>query len=500
MNAASDMKKQLVLNTIVSLMMQVTTVICGFVLPRLMLSYYGSEVNGLVQSIAQFLGVISFMELGVGQVIQSSLYHPLEQGDVDQVSRVLKSGSRYFQKIAFALFAYMLLLCLVYPKFLADEFSWLYTVVLIIAMGGGYLAQYCFGLVDRILLSADQKGYIQFIPQIVINILNVVVVSYLISRGNSIQTVKLFSAALFLLSPIFIRVYIKKHYKMNREITYDEEPIKQKWNGVAQHISNVVLEGTDVIVLTLFSTLSNVSIYSVYLLVISGVRQLYTAATVGIQSMIGALWAKNDKAQLERVFHKVEMVLHFVVVYLFSCIAILIVPFVKVYTLGIADCNYIQPLFALILTLAFGIRCLRTPYNILVLAGGHYKQTQNCHIIAAVLNIVVSVIAVLIWGLVGIAIGTLVSFTYQTAWIMVYNSKNLLNWSFRKVAKQLLADLVAILLIYVSTMWVKMGEVSYISWFVMAIIVAVIAMVVTVLVAVLFFSSQLKTWLRRVKR
>ena len=79
----SDMKKKLVINTTTSVLLQITTVICGFILPRLMLEYYGSEVNGLVQSIAQFLYVISFLELGVGQVIQSNLYKPLSTGDSD---------------------------------------------------------------------------------------------------------------------------------------------------------------------------------------------------------------------------------------------------------------------------------------------------------------------------------------------------------------------------------------------------------------------------------
>jgi len=492
MKKIGEMNKKLMLNTVMSLMLQVTTVICGFILPRQMLTYYGSEVNGLAQSIAQFLSIVSFMEMGVGQVIQSSLYEPILLGDSIQVSKVLKSGSSYFKKIACVFLVYIVILSLIYPQFLKVEYGWIDTVLLIVAMGIASLVQYCFGLIDRILLSADQRGYIQFIPQIISNILNVVFVTYLIHQGSSIQTVKFISATVFLLGPIFIRCYIRKNYNIDRKIVYEEEPVKQKWNGIAQHISNVVLEGTDVIVLTVFSTLSDVSIYSVYLLVISGIRQLYTAATVGFQSMVGALWAKKEKAHLEDVFQNIEIVLHFVVIFLFSCIALLIVPFVKVYTLEITDCNYIQPLFAFILTLAYAIRCLRTPYNILVLASGHYKQTQSCHIVAAVLNVVVSVIAVMIWGLVGIAIGTLVAFTYQTVWMMVYNSTHLLKWSFRKIVKQLIADTVTVILIYVSTMWIKMSVASYVGWFTMAIPISVIALIVTILMAFLFYGPQLK--------
>ena len=70
-------KKRLILNTCSSLIFQVITIVCGFILPRLILEAFGSAVNGLVNSITQFLAIISFLELGVGAVIQSSLYKPL---------------------------------------------------------------------------------------------------------------------------------------------------------------------------------------------------------------------------------------------------------------------------------------------------------------------------------------------------------------------------------------------------------------------------------------
>ena len=57
------------------------------------------------------------------------------------------------------------------------------------------------------------------------------------------------------------------------------------------------------------------------------------------------------------------------------------------------------------------------PYNILILAAGHYKQTQSNYIIAMILNIVVSIATVKMWGLVGVAIGTLIAMAYQTVWM-----------------------------------------------------------------------------------
>ncbi len=494
------MKIKLFLNTITSLLMQIITVISGFVLPRLILEIYGSEVNGLLQSITQFLGMIAFLELGVGQVVQSSLYDPLTKGNTKRVSEILRSGTIYFRKIAYALVAYIFVLIVVFPYITEHQFQWTYTATLIVAVSVGSFAQYYFGVIDKILLSADQKGYIQYIAQIATTILNTTIAVVIIRLNGSIQWVKIGSSIIFFLSPLVIRWYIRKHYTIDRKIKYEQEPITQKWNGLSQHISAVVLEGTDSVILTLFSTLSNVSIYSVYYMVISGIKQFYTAATAGVQSMIGALWAKNDRQKLNTIFAGTEIILHLAVVFLFSCIGILIVPFVKVYTRGLTDAEYNQPIFAVVITLAYAIRCLRTPYNILILAGGHYKQTQICHIIAAVLNLVVSVLTVKWFGLVGIAIGTFVALTYQTLWMMMYNSCNLLMLPWKKIVKQLAIDGFAAIIIFISTSWLRLQFVSYWGWLSLAIPVALIALVITVGCAFLFYKRELLALFHSIKK
>ena len=63
--------------------------------------------------------------------------------------------------------------------------------------------------------------------------------------------------------------------------------------------------------------------------------------------------------------------------------------FIGIYTNCVTDANYIQPLFAVLLVLANAVHCLRMPYNLMILAGGHYKQTQNNYIVAAIMNITV---------------------------------------------------------------------------------------------------------------
>lgn len=478
-------------NTAASLIAQITTLICGFILPRLFLQHYGSEVNGLVNSISQFLSVIAFLELGVGAVVQSSLYKPLAEKDNQQISKVMVSANKFFQRLARILLVYVISLMIIYPYIANQNFGFIYTATLIAAISISSFAQYYFGIVNSLLLNADQRGYIQYNAQTVTIILNTIVCAIMISMNGTIQVVKLVTSIIYLARPIILQIYVNNHYKINWKIKYTQEPIKQKWNGVAQHVASVVLDGTDTIVLTVFSTLSNVSIYSVYFLVVKGVKTLFLSVTNGIQALIGELWAKQELDQLKSFFGWIEWLIHTGTTYVFSCTAALIVPFIQVYTLGIRDVNYIQPTFAVLLTLANAMHCLRLPYNIMVLAAGHYKQTQRNYIVAAILNIVVSVLTVKIWGLIGVAIGTLVAMTYQTIWLAIYDSRHFIYWPLKKVIRQFLVDIISSFLIISFGSHIVLKDITYFNWFFMAIKVAIVALFVAFCLNSLFYRSKM---------
>lgn len=487
----NDRKKRLAYNTFSSLLYQVVTVICGFILPRLILSVYGSDVNGLVNSISQFLGIISFLELGVGAVVQSSLYKPLAEHDENQISKIIKSANKFFRTIATILLLYVILLVFFYPRFAKQNFDYSYTATLIIAISLSSFAQYYFGIVDKLLLTADQRGYVQYNAQTISVILNTTVCFLLIKAGFEIQVVKLATSLIFLVQPIVIYLYVKHHYNINHKIVYTEEPIQQKWNGIAQHVAAVVIDGTDIVVLTLFDSLSSVSIYSVYFLVVNGIKQLFQSMTNGLQSLMGELWARKEETELKELFSWTEWIIHTGTVFLFGVTAIAIVPFVMVYTKGIDDANYVQPLFAALLVGAHAGHCLRLPYNLLILAAGHYKQTQSNYVIATFLNIIISILTVSKFGLIGVAIGTLIAMCYQTVWMAIYDSKNLIKWPLKNFLKQVLVDILTIAIMVVSTMKIKMESINYGAWVIYAFTVSIISITVIFFVNIIFYKSHI---------
>lgn len=491
-------EKRLFYNTISSLVFQVITIICGFILPRLILNAFGSEVNGLVNSITQFLGVISFLELGVGAVVQSALYKPLAEKNQEDVSKIISSANKFFTRLGQILLIYVIALVIFYPQFAGKNFGFIYTASLIVTISISSFAQYFFGIVNRLLLTADQRGYIQYNAQTLAVVCNTAACFILIRVGCSIQIVKLTTSLIYLLQPFLIYLYVRHHYSIDRKIKYIKEPIPQKWNGIAQHVAAVILDGTDTIVLTLFATLSDVSIYSVYFLVVKGVKQLFMSMTNGITSLIGELWAKQELEELNKTFSWTEWVIHTGTTFVFGLTAILIVPFVRVYTLGIHDANYIQPLFAALIVAANAGHCLRLPYNIIILAAGHYKQTQNNYIIAAILNIVVSVVTVKAWGLIGVAIGTLVAMGYQTVWMAVYDSRNLIKWPLRNFAKQIFVDGLTVIIGFFATRMIVMPEATYIEWVFLAVKTAIIWIVIVGVLNMVFYRDKMQSMIHKI--
>ena len=482
--------KKLAWNTMAALIFRATTIICGFILPRLILQYFGSEINGLVNSISQFLTIIAFLELGVGTVVQSALYKPLSERNMILISKIIASAQKFFKRLAQILVVYVVVLMVLYPRLVNQNYGYLYTAALIGAMSISSFTQFYFGVVDRLLLTADQRGYIQYNAQTITLIVNTLVCSIMIRLGASILLVKLSTSLIYLVRPVLLRKYVNHYYDIDRKIQYTGEPIKQKWNGIAQHVAAVILDSTDIVILTIFGTLKDVSVFSVYYLVVNGVKQLFNSLTSGVQALLGELWAKGKQKDLNSFFSMMEWGVHTCAVFVWSCVFVLIVPFVQVYTKGVTDTDYVVPLFAFIIVLANAMHGLRIPYNIMILAANHYKQTQSNYIVAAFVNLVVSLIAVQRLGLVGVAIGTLLAMSYQTIWMAFYDSKYLLERPISIFFKQLLTDIITVVTVVLSTNWIDLGSISYLSWIIMSIKVAIISATIIIVINLMIFPKK----------
>lgn len=203
---------------------------------------------------------------------------------------------------------------------------------------------------------------------------------------------------------------------------------------------------------------------------------------------------------MKKYFEWIEWSIHTGVVFIFGCTLFLIVPFVQVYTEGITDANYVVPSFAILLTVANAMHCLRLPYNIMILAAGHYKQTQCNYIIATIMNIVLSIMMVQIWGLIGVAIGTICAMTFQTMWMMYYDSKNFIKWPLVKSIKQFSIDIFTIIIGFIVCNQIHMKNIDIISWVLLAFSTIIIFGCIIVAINMIFYREKIVRLLKVIRK
>ena len=492
--------KKAFVNILTSLLLQVITILCGLLIPRLIIQNFGSDVNGLISSITQFLGYITLLESGVGPVVKAALYKPISQKNNDEIKGILKASQRFFKKIAYIFVIYIVILCIFLPAVFGEQFDVWLTVSLIVIISLSTFAEYFFGMTYRLYLEAEQKKYITSIIQIATYVLNTIVVIVLIKIGANIQIVKLASVFIYVLRPIIQNIYIKKKYNLNYNDVKEEYNLKQKWDGLAQHIAAVAHNNTDITILTIFTNAKIVSVYSVYSLIISGIKNLILSFISGIDASFGSMIANGEKEHLKKSFNVYELFYFSVITIIYTATLLLIIPFVQVYTNGITDTNYIVPAFAYIIVIAEMIWSLRQPYNELVKAAGHFKQTQIGAWVEVGTNIIISIVLVIKFGMVGVAIGTVIAMIIRTIEFILYTSKNMLGRSpmiaFRRF---MVVAIQVIIVVILSRLIPDMSEISYIAWIIYAIEIVLLVSLVVLSTNLIIYKEDRKELINLVK-
>lgn len=492
--------KKAIYNIISNLMLQFVVVIYGFIVPQIIISNFGSSVNGLISSITQFLAYITLLESGFGPVVKATLYQPIAKKDNKTIKNILKASEKFFRTIAGIFMVYIIALTIIYPILVRNEFSNVYTISLILIIAISTFAEYFFGMTYRLYLQAEQKTYIISIIQVFTYILSTITIVILAKLNVSIQIIKLVSSIIFVLRPLLQNYYVRKKYNMNLKDAEGNYKIKQKWDGLAQHVAAVIHSNTDITILTFFCSLTEVSVYSVYYLVVAGIRKIIEAFSSGIDASWGDMIAKNEYENLNEKFDLYEVLYFIVCTIVFASAIVLIVPFVSVYTRDINDANYIRYTFGYLIVISEFIWAIRLPYSSIILAAGHFKETRIGAWIEAISNIVISIVLVFKFGIIGVTIGTIVAMIIRTIEFIYHTNKYILKRNiFESIKKVFLIVIETIIIFILFKITPQIENTSYVTWSINAIIVSIEACIVTVLLNIMMYKKGMKKIFNKVK-
>lgn len=464
--------RQAVKNTAASLLLQVILAISGILVPRYFTFQYGSAVNGLETSINQFISYLALVEAGVSAAGVVALYGPLARGERENISAVLSAARQFYLRSGMIFVALAAALVLGYPYLVQGEIQdhgFVRTMILILCVSGivdyFYLGKY------RILLQADQRGYVLSMIQIAGSVLGTVVSLVLIRMAVSPLLVKAVVAVVYLLRSLAAGWYVRAHYPY---VNFHAEPrmsaFGQRWSALFHQIVGMIVTNSTVVLVTLFrqgDALVEVSVYSVYNLVGYALSGLMTALVNGIGASFGQVMAAKEEQVLWNSYRTYEYLFFILIFAAYCCMAVLLYPFVYLYSMHFADAGlYPRWDLVMLITLTGLTLAIRQPASTLIYAAGHYRQTQSRAAAEALIGLGVSIVLVRPMGLAGVLLGRLVSAVYRTVDVILYDRRFLprqyLGLTVRRLA---LNSVVFGLLTVWGKRWIPQQMTGWGTWF-----------------------------------
>jgi hypothetical protein len=192
---------------------QIITLVLGMVIPRIILTNYGSEMNGFLNSVTQVFTYMALLEAGVGGSTLQALYKPVAQKNKDSINSILSATAAYYKKTGIVYFLVLILLALIYPLIVTSEIpkSTMFLVILFNGMSGciGFFVQNKF----KILLQAEGKNYIIINVTTIITVLTSIMKVVLLLKGCDIVLVQFCFGIISSLQTIYYYGYQRKKYQ-----------------------------------------------------------------------------------------------------------------------------------------------------------------------------------------------------------------------------------------------------------------------------------------------
>ena len=428
-------KKNAVFNLLSGLFLHAVSIISGIIIPRLILVHYGSTINGVNNSIGQFLSYVALVEMGIGNATIVKLYDPIVASDYSSVSDIISSTRKKYLQAGTLYSAIVILLAFIYPYIIRNQIDYKLASLLFLILGiNGALDFLLIGKYKALLIAA-QKYYIYNLFHALAVVFVMIFSLMCIIAGYSIIAVKAILIVIHIVEAAALSLYCHKkypqiNYKKRGNITFEQ----QKGSTIIQ-LAAVITYNTDMITLTLFAgsnSLIEVSVYSTYMLTYSVIVNLLLVITNAVFPGFGEIIANKENDTLKKEFDLYECIYQTILAVIYSVYAFAFLPFIQIYTLGVKDGNYIRIGSMVLFWLAAYTAQVKDSSNILVSSAGRFNETKKYYVYEALINITLSLLLVHQFGISGVLIGTVLSHIMLNACIIRYVSREIVGNPLRK--------------------------------------------------------------------
>ena len=492
-------------NMAANLFLQIVVFISGIILPRFILQAYGSSINGMITSVNQFLTYLGLAEAGVATASVVALYTPLALGRKDEVNSILSAARKFYNRSGVLFLSLTAVLVFIYPFFISGQLDNSLVRWMIVVLAGSTLVDYFFLGKYRVLLMANQEGYVVALIQSAGTVANMVVSIGLIYAGASVLAVKAVATGVYVLRLFLVKAYAKKKYP---DLDFHAQPaegaLKQKNAALFHQVVTIIVNNTDTTILTIClgsRSLLEVSVYGIYMLVVNAVNQLLTSFSNGLTAGFGEVIARREEETLKKSYSDYEYMFFLIFFVVVACMGVLLIPFISVYTIDMKDVQYVRPVIAVLFTLLVFLQNVRIPGLTIICAAGHYKETRYQAGLEAAINIVVSLALVWSMGMTGVLLGTVCSYGYRSFEIILYTNRHLIPGTAKTAFSRIIRNLVVTAVLIAAGIWlIPQNMTSFINWFIYAVAAGVVSVVLIVGVNYIAEPQEFKNLIARLRR
>lgn len=482
------------LNTAVTVFYHLVVIVSGFIIPKIMLIYYGSEIFGLVTSITQFISYFTIVEAGLATAGVYALYEPIANKDTETINGIVSATKKYYNITGHLFSALVIGLAIIYPFFIkAPGLTLIEVAVLVVVIGSSGALDFYTMSRYRVLLTAHQKVYIISIANIIYTVLNILITFICAVYNCDIILLKAFVLISVVVRSLILRSYVSRKYG---HICYNYKPnyssLSKRWDAVYLQVLGAIHNGTPIILITFLCTLQEVSVYTVFNIVIAGILGLLGIVTTSIFPAFGEIIAQKNISLLQNSYEKFELLYYALLAIIVACLLALLQPFVLLYTNGVHDANYYQPILGVLMVLNILFHNIKTPQGMMVIAGGLFKETRVQTTIQGLIAIIAGFIGGKIWGVCGIVAGIILSNIYRDIDLLFFIPKHLTKMPARKTALKLLTMGVCIFLSWIVLSFIKLGCSTWVQWIFAGIVYFILSLLITIAIYSFFYPRLVK--------
>lgn len=415
--------KNSVKNMTVSLIMQAITILLSFACRTVFAKLLETEYLGLSGLFSNIISVLSLSELGIASVIIIHLYKPLADNDEDQICRLMNFYKKAYNAVGLFIIGAGLILTPFLDYLVKSDapipYLKLYFLLFVLQSATSYFFAY-----KQSLLTAAQREYICTVVRHIFGIvMNALQIVFLLLTKQYV-TYLLVSIVTNLGTNITISYFADKRFpflKRGKRIHLDKTQTKGMFKDVSSmmlhKVGNTVISSTDNILISSMIGVIYTGLYSNYLLIMNSITQVITIALNAVSASIGDFNARKTADERYELFDAMQLISTWVFGMSAICFCCLFQPTIKIW---LGEKYLLDFSIVLVISINFFINGLCRVPGTFADVNGLYNKTKFKPILMATINLAASIIFLKLWGLVGVFLGTLVSYLSVAIWVDPY--------------------------------------------------------------------------------